>query len=1479
TTGITSTTITLARTAGANPCTYGASLTFQATVSPTPPNGETVTFYSGATSLGTATTSGGVASLTTDKLASSSSAESLTATYSGDASYAASTSAVLSQTVTQAILTYVANPESWLVGTANPSFSGTVTGFVNGDTQAGATTGTLVFATTATASSPAGSYQIDGSGLSAKNYTFVQAAGNATALTIAANFAATTTTLALTAGASPCSYGASLTFQATVSPPPPNGETVAFYSGPASFGTTTMSGGVATLTTDNLAYSPSAQSITAAYLGDSGYAASTSSALSQAVNQAVLTYVANPVRRFIDVANPTFSGTVTGFVNGETQSSATTGTLVFSTTATVSSPIGSYPIDGSGLSANNYSFAQAAGNATALTITVVSGPGSDTWNGAGADNNWQTLLNWAPGSANMPPIPGDALFFSGMTRLSPNNNYPAGTSFNGLTFNPGAGAFVLGGFSITNTGQLADNATSAETINFPIYLSTNENISVISGGTMTINGPIVGAGLGLIKSGGGLVTLTGESAGANTYSGGNTINSGTFTLDYSEGGSTPAANLIVGGALSMGGGALYMKGSSTLTNSQAFASTTFTGGSSTVVVAPASGTVTISNNLALGALTYSPGATVMFVGPGYSTNVSTSTGQGGAIGNATTAGLVPATANITTTSGAPATAAGNGVTGQLTGSSTGVSPGTGTTYAAAFATVGLYDYAIVVGSAAPYTIIGASQGAIASGSGTGTNGTDGAYTLVNAGNTGGGSGSSGGPWDLVGNCAGHNTDNLSGIRFNAAGAATYNAGGGTTQLGGILVTPNVGAFNIGVTSFQGGLRSSSYPGSVVIWQNNTNGFLNITGAEGDGKVAGVAIVQAGPGTVSYTAANTYTGPTYLNGGVAEIVADSGLGAPATGAPVTLNGGAILADATFSLDNGAGINARPVVLTNNGGALAAVTGFTLTVDGVVSGSGPLMIGIPPSSANGNSTIGRIPGTGAGTANSTELDATGTVILTGANTCTGSTTINAGTLALSGGGSLSNSSISIAGGAKFDVSAISTAAAPYNMGGSSFTASGNTAATLNIASGGFVTNPLPTTLTLTSVAGAVPNPALTVAQGTLVLSNNQFTINGPLLPAGIYTVVNTSASGAISFNSTWGNIFPTPTGTALGWPGTSASIAVSGSGATAVVALTITSATSCAGGLAATNGPWTRAYSAVDETDEQLAFGNTNGIYSVAGYNMINCTFSSGSAIVYGGVSVPVAGSTAYPVEVNAGIATAGTATVLPAGTTNLTLIATETTPGSGVNSARVNALVVADGCSENTMSFDPISATLYLSQSGEVQIVFNNISQNDKYVSLQNGTPGLSYARVIVNGTVFALDGLADGINQVVGIGSALTGGAGNTVVVEGFGTEGAGALVSIGETPAAPASGSIQVSAVSAVSTFINLPILEITQQPGNQVLLSWPATGPAGEDFTAYQLQTSASGLPGSWSAAGTAPVSAGGQLTVTVTAGGSAQFYELAQ
>ncbi len=88
-------------------------------------------------------------------------------------------------TVNTATLIFTADSVSRPYGVANPVFTGTVTGFVGGDTLAGATTGTLVWNSIATANSPVGWYFIDGNGLSAMNYIFVQAPGNARALTVA----------------------------------------------------------------------------------------------------------------------------------------------------------------------------------------------------------------------------------------------------------------------------------------------------------------------------------------------------------------------------------------------------------------------------------------------------------------------------------------------------------------------------------------------------------------------------------------------------------------------------------------------------------------------------------------------------------------------------------------------------------------------------------------------------------------------------------------------------------------------------------------------------------------------------------------------------------------------------------------------------------------------------------------------------------------------------------------------------------------------------------------------------------------------------------------------------------------------------------------------------------------------------------------------------------------------------------------------
>ncbi|HSO07064.1 MAG TPA: MBG domain-containing protein [Pelomicrobium sp.] len=88
------------------------------------------------------------------------------------------------------------------------------------------------------------------------------------------------------------------------------------------------------------------------------------------ITPATLTYVADPATAFVGTPLPPFSGSVTGFRFADTLGSATAGTLLFTTTASNTLTPGVYPVNGSGLTANNgnYVFVQAPGNATAFTV-------------------------------------------------------------------------------------------------------------------------------------------------------------------------------------------------------------------------------------------------------------------------------------------------------------------------------------------------------------------------------------------------------------------------------------------------------------------------------------------------------------------------------------------------------------------------------------------------------------------------------------------------------------------------------------------------------------------------------------------------------------------------------------------------------------------------------------------------------------------------------------------------------------------------------------------------------------------------------------------------------------------------------------------------------------------------------------------------------------------------------------------------------
>jgi filamentous hemagglutinin family protein len=89
--------------------------------------------------------------------------------------------------ITPATLVYVAAPGEMRSGQTPQGLSGTVAGLVGGESLAEATDGDLSWSTPATADSPAGHYAINGGGLQARNYAFVQAPGNAAALTVRAS--------------------------------------------------------------------------------------------------------------------------------------------------------------------------------------------------------------------------------------------------------------------------------------------------------------------------------------------------------------------------------------------------------------------------------------------------------------------------------------------------------------------------------------------------------------------------------------------------------------------------------------------------------------------------------------------------------------------------------------------------------------------------------------------------------------------------------------------------------------------------------------------------------------------------------------------------------------------------------------------------------------------------------------------------------------------------------------------------------------------------------------------------------------------------------------------------------------------------------------------------------------------------------------------------------------------------------------------
>jgi hypothetical protein len=302
-------------TSSVNPSVAGQTVTYTATVTPgsgtVTPTGS-VTFKDDVSTVdctaGTQTlNSSGVATCQTSYPDTGS--HLITAAYGGVPGFSGSTSATLTQTVGRP------NTTTALASSGSPSKAGQTVTYTATvavvSPGAGTPTGTVVFkdgGTTITCSG--GAQTLNGSGVATcssspsvvgtHSITAVYpgdssyATSTSSALTQSVQQASTTT--ALVSSGSPSKAGQTVTYTATVAVVSPGGGTptgtVVFKDG----GTTiTCSGGAQTLNGSGVATcssSPSVvgtHSITAVYPGDSSYATSTSSALTQSVQQASTT--------------------------------------------------------------------------------------------------------------------------------------------------------------------------------------------------------------------------------------------------------------------------------------------------------------------------------------------------------------------------------------------------------------------------------------------------------------------------------------------------------------------------------------------------------------------------------------------------------------------------------------------------------------------------------------------------------------------------------------------------------------------------------------------------------------------------------------------------------------------------------------------------------------------------------------------------------------------------------------------------------------------------------------------------------------------------------------------------------------------------------------------------------------------------------------------------------------------------------------
>jgi hypothetical protein len=400
----------------------------------------------------------------------------ITFTYSGDTNYLPATGNT-TLTVTPAPLTVTVNNISRLYGASNPTFTGTLTGVVSGDTIL------VAYSSVATATSPIGTYPIIATLTTAgttsfSNYTIINTPGTLTVTPIP---------IIVTVLNVSRQYG-----QAN---PPFNSTTLGVLNGNIVSGGT-INGDVLTIAYSSPATVTSPATtypINATVTGtNAGNYAITVTPGTLTVTQAVLTITVGNATRIYGAANPVFISTVSGALNGDTFTNS------YSTTATVASPVGSYPINDTigGSAASNYTIqvtpgtltitqASVAVNVTANNATRSYGAADPTFTSTvtGALNGDTFTITYTTNDTPTSPI--------GTYTIIPTVSGPAAANYSTITTTNGTLTVTLATLTVT-----ANNATRVYNTANPVFTGTTtgllkgDSIATTFSSSAVLNSPV-----------------------------------------------------------------------------------------------------------------------------------------------------------------------------------------------------------------------------------------------------------------------------------------------------------------------------------------------------------------------------------------------------------------------------------------------------------------------------------------------------------------------------------------------------------------------------------------------------------------------------------------------------------------------------------------------------------------------------------------------------------------------------------------------------------------------------------------------------------------------------------------------------------------------------------------------------------------------------------------------------------------------------